>query len=171
MIFQILLFTFTLSNCCTINSIDKKIIRGNYQDVLNFRQINLISTRNTYFDGGQMNSQLNRDAIYYVTNQLGYTYCSPYNSIEIRFFKKYEINTIVIQIWDRYVDVHFDFQVYVSFLDEEKLVYENTSFAGVVRIRFADQFVDKIRFYNRGASNYNIYLTIIKAEAFYNLDH
>ncbi|CAD8140393.1 unnamed protein product [Paramecium octaurelia] len=169
MIFQVLILTLSLSDCCTINQLQKKtrILRGNYKDVMNFHQINLISRKNTYFNGGQMNSQLNRDAIYYVNGGMGYTFCYLQDSIEIQLFKKYEINTIVLEIWDRLVDVQYDFQIYISFFDEEKQVYETTSFAGIIRIRFEDQFVDKIRIYNRGGSNYNGYLSIIKAQAFY----
>ncbi|CAD8046736.1 unnamed protein product [Paramecium primaurelia] len=169
MIFKVLLLILTIANCCTLNQIQKKtrILRGNYKDVLNFQQINLISRYNTYFNGGQMNSQLNRDAIYYVNSAIGYTYCSLHNSIEITLFKNYELNTVVVEIWDRLVDVHYDFEIYISFLEQEKKIYENASFAGVIKIRFKDQLVDKIRIYNRGGSNYNGFLSIIKAQAFY----
>ncbi|CAD8140395.1 unnamed protein product [Paramecium octaurelia] len=171
MTFQLLLLTIILSDCCTIDSIDKKIIRGNYQDVLNFRQINIISRKNTYFEGGLMNSQLNRDAIYYIDGKTGFTFCHLYYSIEIQLLKKYEINTIVVEIFDYFSFLHYNFQLYISYQGKEKLVYQTTSFAGIVRIRFADQFVDKIRFYNRGGNNDNDYLSIIKAQAFYKLDH
>ncbi|CAD8138402.1 unnamed protein product [Paramecium pentaurelia] len=173
MIFKVLFSILILTNCCTLNQIQKntRILRGYYKDVLNYQQINLISRKNTYFNGGLLNSQLNRDAIYYVNTGIGYTFCSLHHSIEIFLFKKYQLNTIVIEIWNRSANPHYDFEVYIGYLENEKQIYENSSFAGIIRIRFEDQLVDKIRIYNRGGSNYNGNLSVIKVQAFYQIQN
>ncbi|CAK72613.1 unnamed protein product (macronuclear) [Paramecium tetraurelia] len=148
-----------------------RILRGYYKDVVSFKQINLISRKNTYFYGGQLNSLINRDAIYYVNSSNGYSYCPLHKSIEIFLNKKYEINTVVIQIWDRLDTSHYDFEVYISFEENEIKIYENASFAGFIRIKFEDQLVDKIRIYNRGGSGFNGNLSVIKVQAFYSIQN
>ncbi|CAD8138458.1 unnamed protein product [Paramecium pentaurelia] len=145
----------------------KSILRGKYQNLLSIQSNALLSTaRLNYFAGGFHNSIPTRDAIYMVNWSVGFTFCALNQSIEFRTIQSYQINTVFLRLWDG-SNRTYNFQVFISYNGVEKLIYDSITASGNINLKFQDQYVDKIRFYNRGGNTENVYLILIKVEAIY----
>ncbi|CAD8136487.1 unnamed protein product [Paramecium octaurelia] len=145
----------------------RKILRGNSKNMLSFRSGGLLTTaRTNYYQPDFYSSIPTRDTIYIVNFSFGFTYSALDQSLIFRTMQSYEINTVFLSLWD-YTYRTYNFQVFISFNGTEKLIFDSLAATGSMYIKFADQQVDTIRYYNRGGSTDNFALILIKVEAFY----
>ncbi|CAD8105956.1 unnamed protein product [Paramecium primaurelia] len=151
-----------LNVCSRINSTK----RGNYLNVLNYHNGDLISSKNKnqfndYNDGSPF-----RDEIYLVTSYFGFLMCSLGQSIQINLIQKYELNTLKIWLWDR-TNRFYTIEVFIIFENVETRIYESNQAQSILTIQFPAQKVESFRIYNTGGNTVNSILHIIKVEAYY----
>ncbi|CAD8165199.1 unnamed protein product [Paramecium octaurelia] len=173
-----LLFQFG-ANMFKIDSLQllqtKSKIRGNYQDVASEKNGAIITTARiiNFYYPGSLASPL-RDSLYFYIEfgmQVGHVYFDLYLSLIIELTQPYEINLVRFRIWD--VDNRIaDLQIFLIGADRNTETQIYNGFAQSVKeVRFPDQLVTKIRFYNKNGTSYpgHKLLSFIKVQAFYQL--
>ncbi|CAD8116045.1 unnamed protein product [Paramecium sonneborni] len=147
----------------------RSIIRGDYQNMLNYYRGVVISSKlQNGFAGGLQGSSL-RDNIYMISGIYGFTATSIGNSIIFDLQQQYELNTLKIWLWDQ-DDRVYRIKVYLIYKDIETKIYESNLAQTIVTITFPSQQVQKFKIYNVNGNTYNDGLHIIKIESFYKLE-
>ncbi|CAD8213245.1 unnamed protein product [Paramecium pentaurelia] len=148
------------------------IIRGNYNDVASqFNGALLSSARTTTFWTQGINNLPLRNLLYYYPPNLLQGHAVAYigQSIIVEFYQAYKINTVkfwMLDIDDRQTDM----KVFVIAADRktEKVIYDGIVPPNVNVVKFSDQLVSGVKFFNRGGdSKYHKFMSIIKIQALY----
>ncbi|CAK89351.1 unnamed protein product (macronuclear) [Paramecium tetraurelia] len=169
---------FAFANCIENTQFlqhTKSKIRGNYVDVASEKKGAVISTaRNNLFSfQGTLASPL-RDYLYFFNNlsqYVGHIDFNLHQSIIIELLHPYEINLVRFRLWDNDKRIA-ELQIFIVVVDK---ITETEIFNGftqyVSEVRFPDQIVTKIRFYNKNVTSVTIHkiISIIKIQAFYQL--
>ncbi|CAD8129062.1 unnamed protein product [Paramecium sonneborni] len=151
---------------------ERSNIRGHYKDVASESNGAIISTaRINKFIGSAFLASPLRNSIYYfqnLINNVGHIFAELHESVIIELLQAYELNRVRFRMWD-YDDRITDIQIFVIGQDR---ITETEIFNGlakdVMNIKFPDQLVSKIKFYNKnGANTATRRLSVIKIQAFY----
>ncbi|CAD8117307.1 unnamed protein product [Paramecium primaurelia] len=151
---------------------EKSIIRGHYKDVASQFNGALLSSARTisFWESGIDNSPL-RNLLYYTPNYLviGHVVAQLSKSIIVQFLQAYEINTVRFWMWDgdtRQTDI----QVFTIAKDgqTENIIFDGFTQQNIMVVKFSDQLVSGLKFYNRGGNTKGTQsMSIIKIQAFY----
>ncbi|CAK73757.1 unnamed protein product (macronuclear) [Paramecium tetraurelia] len=169
---------FAFANCIEntqfIQQVEAKI-RGNYLDVASEKNGAIISTARTinFYYPDSLASPL-RDRIYFYTDSdyyVGHVYFVLYLSLIIELTQPYEINLVRFRIWD-WDNRIADLQIFIIGSDRitETQIYNGFA-QSIKEVRFPDQLVTKIKFYNKNGTSFTGHklLSFIKVQAFYQL--
>ncbi|CAD8203724.1 unnamed protein product [Paramecium pentaurelia] len=165
-LFTIAYIQITHQNCSSINEkIQRSIIRGNYQNVLNQNQGNLIQSKNVIWFGGSIVGNFLRNAIYKVDGEIGFLFCSIGYSLKVDLLQKYELNTVKIWLWNG--DYRFyNIKVFIKLENTETKIYDSNQAQSIVTIKFPNQLVQSLRIYNTAGNTKDGGLQVIKVEAY-----
>ncbi|CAD8124665.1 unnamed protein product [Paramecium sonneborni] len=147
----------------------KSNIRGNYQDVA--KQDNgafLQSARSNLFIASNLENCPLRNLLYFKTSSIGHIAVNLHGKIIIQFLQTYEINRIRFWMYD--LDARItDIQIFTTGSDRvtETIIFDGLVKPGVATVKFNDQLVSKIRFYNKAGNSLYEHMSIIKIEAYY----
>ncbi|CAD8213880.1 unnamed protein product [Paramecium pentaurelia] len=149
-------------------------IRGYYNDVASSFNGALLqqSERITIFRTPGIDNNPLRNLLYYYPSDpklhQGHAFAIIGESIIVKFQQAYEINTV--RFWMLDVDGRVtDLQVLAIAADRktEKVIYDGLA-PNLNIVRFSDQSVSGLKFYNRGGESiHHLYMSIIKIQAFY----
>ncbi|CAD8063504.1 unnamed protein product [Paramecium sonneborni] len=155
-----------LSSCYLREKKFKSILRGNYKNVISYENDSLLISRkqNNFNGSGRLIGMLFRNQIY---GEVKGTHCQINYSIIIQLKQNYELNTLILWLWDQQTR-YYNLVVYVSYQEQETVIFDQVAaFAKAIYINFPAQFVNKFRVYNRNGNSASSATNIIKAEAYY----
>ncbi|CAD8128302.1 unnamed protein product [Paramecium sonneborni] len=172
--FLILITLQLFQSCCLKNGCQrinqfKSTLRGNYKNVISYENGSLLISRkqNSFNGSGRFLGVLFRNEIYANSADIKGTFCSINTSIIIQLRQNYELNTLVLWLWDGQ-SRQYNLVVYASHLENETVIFDQISAqAKAIQIQFSPQIVDKFRVYNRNGNSVSTTTNIIKAEAYY----
>ncbi|CAD8122658.1 unnamed protein product [Paramecium sonneborni] len=149
---------------------EKSILRGNYKDVASQSNGAIVSSARTNLIARPTveNSPLRNPIYFLVTQQPGHFYVQLHQQIIVEFLQAYEINRIRFWLLDHDTRIA-DIQVFIIGKDRqtEFSLYDGQLDRGVQTLKFPDQLVSKVRFYNKNGNSIDQYMSIIKIQAFY----
>ncbi|CAK79889.1 unnamed protein product (macronuclear) [Paramecium tetraurelia] len=149
---------------------ERSIIRGYYKDVASQSNGAIISSaRANIFARPSIDNSPLRNSIYFTDAVApGHVYFALHQSLIVEFLQAYEINKI--RYWMVDVDARVTtMQIYIVGSDRqtETLILDDFVQPGVHTLKFPDQLVSKIRFYNKGGNTINSFMALIKIQAYY----
>ncbi|CAD8174433.1 unnamed protein product [Paramecium octaurelia] len=150
---------------------EKSILRGHYKDVASESNGALLSSarRNSFYRPNIDNSPLRNSLYFSDIDATAHTFIGLHESIIIEFLQVYEINTIRFWMLDHDIRRVANMQIFVIGVNRttESLIYEGDVQPAVHSLKFPDQLVSKVKFYNKDGNVIDIYMSIIKIQAYY----
>ncbi|CAD8214279.1 unnamed protein product [Paramecium pentaurelia] len=145
--------------------INKFNLRGHYQDVASeFNGAFIKSARYNIFVGPPLNISPLRYQLYYVNNTYGHMYTDT--SIDIQFSQAYEINQIIVWLYDIDGRNHCFKIIAIDQYNQETELFQGLNLIGMVKITFQDQIIQTVKIVNLPGGT-SSKLAIIKISAFY----
>ncbi|CAK79894.1 unnamed protein product (macronuclear) [Paramecium tetraurelia] len=150
---------------------EKSILRGHYKDVASESNGALLSSArsNSFYRPNIDNSPLRNSLYFSDTDATAHTFIGLQQSIIVEFLQAYEINTIRFWMLDHDIRRVAKMQIFLIGVNKqiESLIYEGDVQPGVRSLKFPDQLVSKVKFYNNGGNIIDIYMSMIKIQAYY----
>ncbi|CAK66049.1 unnamed protein product (macronuclear) [Paramecium tetraurelia] len=171
---SLLLITFLISQsysqvygCQRVKQL-KSILRGNNKNVISYENGSLLASRkqNLFNGSGKSTGILFRNEIYENSLDLKGTYCSISYSLIINLRQNYELNNLILWLWDGETR-YYNLIVYAIYSEKETIIFDSVSASAIVHIKFPVQIVQLFRIYNRNGNTSSQSTNIVKVEAFY----